>query len=154
MLWRQVRPRLLWDVQTFDQVTNNRDGVYLLSGANPVEVPDGAVRASFHIVAQTIERNLSAVRVYGSLSNAGFPGSVAAEALWSKTLPIAAGNQGLLRTMAPNTIPATRSRYFQGQLLPRWLLLEFTTAAIFTGAGEVHFNVFATWFGPQIGGWE
>lgn len=147
MLWRQVRPRLLWDVQVFTQVTNSRTFAGHLSGANPVRVPEGVTGAIFHYEHLTLERNLNGVRVYGSLRPTHFPAAgVTAEALCLGAITLSIDR---LRAPAPNTVNATRK---VGNLLPPWLLLEFTTAAPFSGAGECHFLIRVTWLGPPIVG--
>jgi len=147
MLWRQVRPRLLWDVAQFAQVANSRTLAGHLSGANPVRVPEGVTGAIFNYKPVFIQRNTTAIRVFGSLRNDSFgPIGVSSEALVSSLLAL---TEGRLRVPVVNTAAASRKA---GAPFPTWLLLEYSTSGIFTGDGECHFIVDVTWFGPPIVG--
>jgi len=153
MLWRQVRPRLLWDVRQFAQVTNSRTIAGHTFGANPVPVPEGVTAAIFHFHLVFIERNLTALRVFGSLAATGFPspGLGVAEGLSVLTVGGNQGGTGKLRQPQPPTVNATRR--WGGQFsFPSFLLCEYSTSGIFVGAGECHFSVWVTWLGPPIVG--
>jgi hypothetical protein len=147
MLWRQVRPRLLWNVSQLAQVTNSRTLAGHLSGANPVRIPEGVTGAIFHYRPVLLERNATAIRVFGSLRNGSFPpAGGGSEALVFSVLALTSGK---LRVPVVNTAAASRKA---GAPLPTWLLLEYSTSVIFSGAGECHFVVDVTWLGPPIVG--
>jgi len=147
MLWRQVRPRLLWDVRQFAQVTNSRTSAGHLSGSNPVQVPEGVTDAIFHYTPVLLDRNLSGLRVYGSLGATHFAGAgITAETLFFSAITLSIAR---LKGHALNTTNAVRKA---GAPLPPWLLLEYTTAVPFVNAGECHFILWVTWLGPPIVG--
>lgn len=148
MLWRQGRPRLLWNVLIDLQVTNERVAGFLTP--NPVRVPEDAAGAIFQVRVIQNDRVTNAVRVYGALSNSGFPGLAAGtEALWFKVPGPGAFGIGQLRQPAPQTVNATKKAM---RVLPPWLLLEYTTAAPGVNTNTAQFVVDVTWLSPPIAG--
>lgn len=144
----QMRARRLWSVTTAAAVTNER--VAGITGANPLEVNEYFTGAIFQFrVTAKAALVIGAIRVYGAVDvAAGFPpAGTAAEVLVSSVTDIANG-EGLIRVPALHAVDADTK--FPMQVLPRFLLLEYTT----TGAGSVTFVVDASFIGPLRGGIE
>jgi hypothetical protein len=153
MFWRQVRPRLIWDVTTAVQVTNER--VAGITGANPLKVPEGSTGAIFHTSIASSNRTLTAMRIYGGLRNTGFPPvatiteGVIVHATFAGT---GAAGEGKLSVPSANTVNASRPRHGNVFVFPPWILLEYSTAATGTNDLTCHFSVFVTWLGPPYFG--
>lgn len=140
----QSRPRALWIITQDAQVTNER---FLgISGANPKRIPDGAVAAVFHLRYLSINRNVNALRVYGGLRSTHFPPPGAGtEALLFK-IPTSVTGFGFLRQPRVN---AANAQVYRANLLPPWLLLEYTTAALGIGDLTASVAVDVTFIGPD-----
>lgn len=152
-LWRQVRPRMLWNISTAVQVTNARSGFFAGGGGstNPVQVPEGVTAAVFQVTITNTNRALTAARIFGGLRNAGFPtvGSTT-EVIASWGTFNGAGLVGKLRGPQPNTANAVRVNALD--VFPSWLMLEISTSAIAQNDLTCAAVVMVTFLGPPITG--
>lgn len=138
----------LWGVEQTVNLANERAAGIV--GQNPIEMPSDHLGCAFTLNVQTKTAiTLSDVRIYGRYGGiTGFPPpGTPAEALciWAATPGV---NQGFSRVP---TLPSAGGDRFVIPMVPRFLLLEYTTSGAGGGA-IVRFSIIMTAWGlPQTG---
>lgn len=130
----QLQWSQLWSVTTTLGNVTNEQAAGITGNTNPLQINmyHRAALIQIRVTAQT-NLPLAAVRIYGAGSNVGFPPpGTPAECLCETTTAIAV-NQGVIRILAgrhrDNAAVNPSPVVDQLQLIPQFLLLEYSTGA-------------------------